>query len=185
MAIMDVAQYILDKKGALSAWKLQKLCYYAQAWSLVWGDEPLFNDRIEAWADGPVVPKLYYLRRESSPAAKIPGGDSSRLSEEQRETIDAVLREYGDKSPRELITLTHQEAPWMDARQREGLMQGQPGNAEISLGKMAEFYGLYGTVDPDKGLEVATEFKEKLTRALNTQNSELLTTEQMRRKLNG
>ena len=31
----DVAQYILEKLGAMPAMKLQKLCYYSQAWSLV------------------------------------------------------------------------------------------------------------------------------------------------------
>ncbi len=45
----DVAKYILTKMGKLSTVKLQKLVYYAQAWSLVWDDEPLFNERIEAW----------------------------------------------------------------------------------------------------------------------------------------
>ena len=57
--VKDVAQYILDKQGGMTTWKLQKLVYYCQAWSLVWDDEPLFPDDIEAWANGPVVRKLY------------------------------------------------------------------------------------------------------------------------------
>ena len=185
MTVMDVAQYILDKKGALVPGKLQKLCYYAQAWSLVWDDEPLFDERIEAWAKGPVAPSLYYLRRGVAIHKPIPAAQPSRLSEEQRETIDAVLREYGDKSLEELTALTHQESPWSDARQREGLIEGQSSNEEISHESLTEFYGLYGSVDPDKGLEVAPEFGEKLMLALNTPASELLTTEQMRTKLNG
>ena len=43
--------------------KLQKLVYYCQAWSLVWDDMPLFESRIEAWANGPVVLDLYYRHR--------------------------------------------------------------------------------------------------------------------------
>jgi uncharacterized phage-associated protein len=39
--------------------KLQKLVYYAQAWALVWDDEPIFDEEIEAWANGPVVRGLY------------------------------------------------------------------------------------------------------------------------------
>ena len=59
VSVLDVAAYILDKRGKMSTWKLQKLCYYAQAWSLVWDEEPLFEENIEAWANGPVVPRLY------------------------------------------------------------------------------------------------------------------------------
>ena len=55
----DVAAYILKKCGNMSHMKLQKLMYYAQAWSLVWDEEPLFPERIEAWVNGPVVRPLY------------------------------------------------------------------------------------------------------------------------------
>ena len=44
---LDVAAYILEKRGQMTAMKLQKLVYYAQAWSMVWDEEPLFADRIE------------------------------------------------------------------------------------------------------------------------------------------
>ncbi len=36
--IFDTAKYILEKSGAMSAMKLQKSCYYLQAWFLVWDD---------------------------------------------------------------------------------------------------------------------------------------------------
>lgn len=39
--------------------KLQKLLYYSQAWYLALYDLPLFDDRIEAWVHGPVVPPVY------------------------------------------------------------------------------------------------------------------------------
>ena len=41
--VFDVARYILEKYGPLSAMKLQKMVYYSQAWSLVWDDAPLFD----------------------------------------------------------------------------------------------------------------------------------------------
>jgi hypothetical protein len=52
--VFDVAAYILEKKGEMSAWRLQKLVYYSQAWSLVWDERPLFDEPIQAWANGPV-----------------------------------------------------------------------------------------------------------------------------------
>ena len=36
-SVFDVAAYILEKKGEMSTLKLQKLVYYAQAWSLSLG----------------------------------------------------------------------------------------------------------------------------------------------------
>ena len=40
--VFDVAAYILAKRGEMTAWKLQKLVYYSQAWSLVWDQRPIF-----------------------------------------------------------------------------------------------------------------------------------------------
>ncbi len=39
--VFDVAAYILENTGSISTMKLQKLCYYSQAWSLVWDDKPI------------------------------------------------------------------------------------------------------------------------------------------------
>jgi uncharacterized phage-associated protein len=47
--VFDVATYILEQQGPMTTWKLQKLVYYAQAWSLVWDDDALFDEEIEAW----------------------------------------------------------------------------------------------------------------------------------------
>ena len=41
-SVYDVAAYILQKSGELTTWKLQKLVYYSQAWSLVWDERALF-----------------------------------------------------------------------------------------------------------------------------------------------
>lgn len=63
--VYDVAEFILRKFGSMTAMKLQKLVYYCQAWSLVWDEKPLFPERIEAWANGPVVRELFDLDRKS------------------------------------------------------------------------------------------------------------------------
>ena len=135
----------------MPTWKLQKLCYYAQAWSLVWDEEPLFKERIEAWAGGPVVPELYMWHRGRFQVGKAPpGSDTERLSQDQRETIDAVLRDYGSMSSAQLSKLTHQEDPWRVARLRAGLHIGQRGNVQIRLADMGEYYeGLYGDGEED------------------------------------
>ena len=62
-SVFDVAACILQQQGAMTTWKLQKLVYYSQGWSLVWDDDALFPEEIEAWANGPVVRELYDAHR--------------------------------------------------------------------------------------------------------------------------
>lgn len=132
--VYDVAGYILQKKGEVTTWKLQKLVYYSQAWSLVWDERPLFPERIEAWANGPVCPALYQEHRGAFVIKSIDRADVDALDEDARDTIDAVLEHYGDKSSQWLSDLTYREDPWRDAR------VGLAGNVEITHGAMADYY---------------------------------------------
>ncbi len=123
----------------MTAMKLQKLVYYAQAWSLVWDERPLFPERIEAWANGPVVPALYGEHRGQFEVGSIERGDPAALTDAERATVDAVLAGYGARSSQWLSDLTHSESPWADARR--GLSAEARGDVEISHAALAEFYG--------------------------------------------
>ena len=137
---LDVAAYILRKQGRkkLPAMKLEKLVYYAQAWSLVWDEKPLFRNRIEAWANGPVVPALYEKHRGQYAVNLIPGADHRKLNKEQRETVEAVLSFYGDRTSQWLSDLTHLEDPWRQTR--KGIQDGERGNRVIPTGSLLEYY---------------------------------------------
>jgi uncharacterized phage-associated protein len=137
--VHDVAAYILQRNGPMTAMKLQKLVYYSQAWSLVWDEQPMFPERIEAWANGPVVRELYEGHRGLFRVSDWPQGDSGSLTPDARETIDAVLAFYGDKSAQWLSDLTHKEDPWRNARR--GIDPGIPSFREITTADMAEYYG--------------------------------------------
>jgi uncharacterized phage-associated protein len=138
--VLDVAAFVLERAGGMTAMKLQKLVYYAQAWSLVWEEGPLFGEPIEAWANGPVCPALYraHQGRYTVGRGDIPGNPDA-LNDAARETIDVVLEFYGSKSAQWLSDLSHTEDPWREARR--GLAPGQRGNAEITHAAMAEYYG--------------------------------------------
>ena len=138
-SVYDVAAYILEKQGAMTTWKLQKLVYYSQAWSLVWDDDVLFPEEIEAWANGPVVRELYHAHRGKYRVSCLRKGNAASLTEGQRETVDAVLDFYGDKSPQWLSDLTHIEAPWHSARRH--VPEGVRGDAIIPKEDLAEYYG--------------------------------------------
>ncbi|WP_437834335.1 Panacea domain-containing protein [Sorangium sp. So ce1153] len=134
----DVAAYILRRLGSMTAMKLQKLVYYSQAWSLVWDERPVFQEPIKAWANGPVVRELYDEHRGKFMVDEWPAGNPDKLDDKGRETIDSVIKFYGDKSSQWLSDLTHREEPWKAAR--AGVPMGERGNAEISLGAMMEYY---------------------------------------------
>lgn len=138
--VFDVAAYVLKKRGAMTHLKLQKLVYYAQAWSLVWDEKPLFADKIEAWANGPVVPRLYDRLRKTFRVdpATMGCGNPDKLSATQRATLDGVLDFYGKRSSQYLSDLTHMEDPWKNAR--GGLAPGERGSREITHAAMAEYY---------------------------------------------
>lgn len=137
---IDAAANILEKQGATSAMKLQKLVYYSQAWSLVWDDKPLFQDRVEAWANGPIIPNLHERLRGQYMVATVPESHPELLDDMQRETIDAILKFYGAKPSHWLSDLTQSELPWKEAREKAGLSGGERGNVIISNASMVEYY---------------------------------------------
>lgn len=141
VSVLDVAKYVLSKYDVpLTAMKLQKLCYYSQAWTLVWSGQPLFKEPTEAWANGPVVRALFnrhrgrYALRES----ELGAGDLQKLSPQQRAYVDAVMDAYGAMTASQLSLLTHSELPWKAAR--SGIVDGARSDAVISAEVMKEFY---------------------------------------------
>ncbi len=143
----DVAKYILERTGPMTAMKLQKLVYYCQAWSLVWDERVLFPERIEAWANGPVVPALYRVHRGEFWVEGWPLGEVANVDDAGRETVDAVIRDYGGCSAQRLSDLTHAEPPWRDAR--VGLADGERGHREITVAALNEYFGSLPPSEPE------------------------------------
>jgi len=135
----DVAAAILEISGPIDTFKLQKLVYYCQAWHIVWDDEELFPDAIEAWAGGPVVRTLYERHRGQYTVTTWPWGDPEQLSPSQRESVRIVVSAYGKLTGRQLSALTHKERPWREAR--TNLAPGERGNQVIPPEDLADYYG--------------------------------------------
>ena len=143
-SVLDVADYLLKQHGPMTAMKLQKLVYYSQAWSIVWDDEAIFEEEIEAWKDGPVVRRLWDAHRGQYRVESIAGGEADRLSPKQKESVDAVLKFYGDKSAQWLSDLTHLESPWKTAWN-----VGQ--SSVISKAALGEYYSSIKSSGEQKG----------------------------------
>jgi uncharacterized phage-associated protein len=120
--------------------KLQKLCYYSQAWSYALKNRPIINDEFQAWVHGPVCPTLYDKYAGSGfediyPDAFAP---RARFTADERELLESVLETYGASTGNALEVLTHSEPPWIIAR--GGLAPDKPCNRIIDPEDMKRYY---------------------------------------------
>lgn len=126
---LDVAKYFLshvdENAGDLiSNLKLQKLLYFAQGFHLAIYDKPLFNDAIEAWMHGPVVPTVYrQYKKYGSEAIPRPNKiDFSIYNKSTKKFLDEVYKVYGQFSAWVLRNITHKQSPWLDAKDENAVI---------------------------------------------------------------
>lgn len=148
----DVAALILSRFDRLTTMKLHKLVYYSQCWNLARTGIPLFNESIQAWQQGPIVPELYRRHKGAYALANWPAGDASALTGEQKTVVDWVIAQYGNFSPEELSAMTHAELPWQSAR--GDLPESASSQAIIQHNVMADYYGRQ-CADPDTAVGFA------------------------------
>lgn len=155
MKALTVAPYLIAKSNLagdeITNKKLQKLLYYVKAWGTVYFADGVIEDDFEAWIHGPVCPEVYreykqygfnaiamYRNEEEANEAIVKFreecGDSDKV-----DMIDAVFNKYAQLTSLQLELLSHQEAPWIEAR--EGLNPVDTGCNVISVETMKRFYG--------------------------------------------
>lgn len=143
----QIADWILlrinkEAGDTISPLKLQKLLYYCQAWHYTIFDRKLFDERIEAWAHGPVVPSQY---KRFSSILLYDNIDVDKIEKEQvtfpkdtEELLNEVMDIYAEHTASYLERLTHKEMPWK--KNRGDLEPYQASNEEIPLSLMKEYY---------------------------------------------
>ena len=137
LTCFDVAEYFLEKNDesagdVISNLHLQKLVYYAQGFCLAMYGRPLFQEKIEAWQQGPVCPVLYnqYEPNEAFGIPEPEALDFSPFTAEDSALMDEVYSVFGQFSAWKLRDMTLEEAPWKNT----------PIGREISHTKMASFF---------------------------------------------
>ena len=85
-----------------------------QGFHLAFFDEPFFNESIEAWTYGPVVPVVFqefkkYKKRSINPDNYH---DDLVLTDDEQQMFDMVYSEYNRYSAVALMNMTHTEGPW-------------------------------------------------------------------------
>ena len=114
--------------------KLQKLCYYAQGYSLALRQRLMFDDPIQAWEHGPVVPDVYQAYKQHGRDSIPPSADAPELEQWRRDVIEMVYTRLGWMTSWNLRNQTHMEQPWRDAW-RTG-----EHDAELPVKQMRDFF---------------------------------------------
>lgn len=122
----DIAQYVLyrymELNRSITNLKLQKLLYFIQRQSLQVNQRPMFNEIIEAWQFGPVVPAVYY---------KYVGAGASEIYEfslpdvkfeqEDIDIMEDIINKYIDSNPWVMMDETHNDGTAWDRAVKTGV----------------------------------------------------------------
>lgn len=134
-----VIEYAKNLGSCVNNLHLQKILYYLEARFLVEDRGSLFNDTIEKWQYGPVVPKVYYRFnhlgaedikhvppafdfmnllldaegiKKSNEKVKRPENDWP-FNEEDKEIIDDTINKLIKFKPFTLVDETHKHPSWL------------------------------------------------------------------------
>ena len=124
VSYLDVTNYFIIRShddglaSTMTNMKAQKLLYYSQSLHFALYSKPLFDEQIQAWRLGPVCPPAYreYSKFE---AEQLPFPNRSTLGNIPKDVVDLlekVWKHCGDRDAFDLSRETHQELPWIKAR---------------------------------------------------------------------
>lgn len=95
--------------------KLQKLLYYQQGFHLAFFGTPLFEESVESWMYGPVVPSVYDEYSKYGSASLPVTTQAITLTDDEERLFNEVFDAYREFSAIGLMNKTHSERPWIEA----------------------------------------------------------------------
>lgn len=140
--VLDVCRFIInycdEKDYSMSNLKLQKILYLIQAYFLSYTDskEPCFQEAIEAWTFGPVVPVAYHEYKQFGSTdipkithyiiyndddfwkSKVVEYNDDIISQNDKDIICKLVDKFAKYSTTSLVNITHRQSPWIDAYQQ-------------------------------------------------------------------
>lgn len=93
--------------------KLQKMLYFADAAYLALYGKPLFDDEVQAWSLGPVVPSVYEAYKAFA-NAKLSTSEEPNIPTDINEFLSEMWAIFGKYTASELVDMSHKHAPWKD-----------------------------------------------------------------------
>ena len=106
--LLSVARHFCDASDwQMTNLGLQKLVYLAHMYHSGRTGSELVNEEFEAWDYGPVVPQLYHKVKAfgSNPIRDI--FPEIPLRAQDRSSVDKIWLELRDKTPGQLVAITH------------------------------------------------------------------------------
>lgn len=108
MRAIDVANYLIERWGRYcpaTIHKLNRLVYLVQAEAIATTGESLFEDCIDAWQCGPVVPAVIHAFGEWGDTAITEPTEHVKVKPDTARLIDSVAEKYGSLSAFDLVSL--------------------------------------------------------------------------------
>lgn len=114
-----------DDRRELSHFQLQKLVYFAHAWHLAIHKEPLIDETVKVWPNGPTIDSIYHeLKAHGSrkiemmeelnfDTGKFAAMAPNTKDENSWHIVQQVWDRYGAFTPLQLSGLAHEKnSPW-------------------------------------------------------------------------
>ncbi len=128
--IEQVALWFLNKSSMTNK-KLQKLCYYAYCWYIVFFNDieavsennlnVLSSEKFQAWIHGPVSPLLYRKYKEYGWHDIPQAVYKPQFPPHIESLLEQVWHAYGNFSADQLEAISHNETPWQNARKNANI----------------------------------------------------------------
>jgi len=111
----DILKLAKQQGRSLTPMQVMKLTYIAYGWFLAMNGDRLFDDRIEAWKYGPVIPNLYHATkhfgRNPIPTNLVSDAPISRI--DLSVFLESIVQNYSAYDGIALSNLTHRPGtPW-------------------------------------------------------------------------
>ena len=123
LAVADAIIRLARKaETPITPMQVQKLSYFAHAWSLGLGHGPLFQDAVESWQHGPVIRSVYHALKSygGNRVAEPILSEAEGFTPLESAVIDAIYQQYGELEGIKLSQMTHAEgSPWQQTYLRD------------------------------------------------------------------
>ena len=137
----------LKENKSINLLNIVALTYFAKGWSLAGFNNSLFEERVEVWKYGPIIPSVYitfsgYGTGRIKKCAKLFNPDTGKqdtpfIYKDDKNVLDVIYlvwKRYSSLSAKQLVNLIQSKGtPWHDSRER--------GDMFIDDIQMKKFFG--------------------------------------------
>ncbi len=145
-AVANFMLYIMsDAFDDLTNMKINEMLYFAQGHYLNMYGETLFDDEIEAWEHGPVIPSVHDLYRVfgDRPINAYDGSILTDITTEAEEVLFGVARKYGKYTLSALQNMTRiVGSPW------DQVYEENRAHVEIPISIMRDYFSTVDALQP-------------------------------------